>query len=549
MSTARCRHTTTDELTAAEAAAAKLFCTETAARVIDRCLQLHGGYGYINEYPIARLYADNRVTRIYGGTSEVMKMIIAKDMGLVIAIEDTVQALGAAGMSVARSLPDCRTHVRRTRRLELDGRVVFVTGAARGIGAEVARQAHSRGARVALVGRRLKPLQELASQLGEGAVAFDADVRDLDALQRAADATVARFGGIDVVVANAGIAPPSEPILTIDPAEFERTVDIDLLGQWRTVRATLPAVIERRGHILVVASIYSFVNGALNASYAASKAGVDQLTRALRVELAHHGATAGVAYLGFVETDLVGDVFAQEQVAEARSIMPEVAHQADPGRSSRPHARRRHRISCRDGGRAGLDPAAASAARRRRNADGRVHDRQPQAVPCDQPRRGNAGAMSLIAPQDAAFLLGETAAQPTHVAGLAIYELPPGAEPDYVSGLYRELLTHTAISPRLRQRPADPVGSLGNVWWTEEHDARRRVPRAACCASATRTGARTTGAGVPAARPDARQAPPAVGVLPDRGARGRPLRHLHQGASRALRRRRIHSAADPLAVG
>ncbi|MGH3433773.1 MAG: acyl-CoA dehydrogenase family protein, partial [Thermocrispum sp.] len=70
------------ELTAAEAASAKLFCTETASRVIDRCLQLHGGYGYITEYPIARLYTDNRVTRIYGGTSEVMKLIIAKNMGL-----------------------------------------------------------------------------------------------------------------------------------------------------------------------------------------------------------------------------------------------------------------------------------------------------------------------------------------------------------------------------------------------------------------------------------------------------------------------------------
>ncbi|QNP63416.1 acyl-CoA dehydrogenase family protein [Streptomyces genisteinicus] len=70
------------ELTAAEAASAKLFCTEVAHRVIDRCLQLHGGYGFMNEYPIARLYADNRVNRIYGGTSEVMKMIIAKDMGL-----------------------------------------------------------------------------------------------------------------------------------------------------------------------------------------------------------------------------------------------------------------------------------------------------------------------------------------------------------------------------------------------------------------------------------------------------------------------------------
>jgi alkylation response protein AidB-like acyl-CoA dehydrogenase len=70
------------ELTPAEAASAKLFCTEVAHQVIDRCLQLHGGYGYINEYPIARLYADNRVNRIYGGTSEVMKLIIAKDMGL-----------------------------------------------------------------------------------------------------------------------------------------------------------------------------------------------------------------------------------------------------------------------------------------------------------------------------------------------------------------------------------------------------------------------------------------------------------------------------------
>jgi acyl-CoA dehydrogenase len=70
------------ELTPAEAASAKLFCTEAAHRVIDRCLQLHGGYGFINEYPIARLYADNRVNRIYGGTSEVMKLIIAKDMGL-----------------------------------------------------------------------------------------------------------------------------------------------------------------------------------------------------------------------------------------------------------------------------------------------------------------------------------------------------------------------------------------------------------------------------------------------------------------------------------
>ncbi|MEU0844786.1 acyl-CoA dehydrogenase family protein [Streptomyces sp. NPDC005962] len=70
------------ELTAADAASAKLFTTERAAVVIDKCLQLHGGYGYMMEYPIARLYSDARVTRIYGGTSEVMRSIVAKSMGL-----------------------------------------------------------------------------------------------------------------------------------------------------------------------------------------------------------------------------------------------------------------------------------------------------------------------------------------------------------------------------------------------------------------------------------------------------------------------------------
>lgn len=215
-------------------------------------------------------------------------------------------------------------------RLDLHGKVVFVTGAGRGIGAEVARQAHAKGASLSLVGRRTAPLDQLVAELGDRAAAFEADVTDLDALQRAAAGTVERFGGIDVVVANAGIAPPSDTLLTIEPAAFEHTVDVDLLGQWRTIRATLPAVVERQGHILVVASIYAFFNGALNASYAASKAGIEQLARAARVELAHHGATAGVAYLGFVDTDLAADVFAQEQVEEARGAMPALFTKAIP---------------------------------------------------------------------------------------------------------------------------------------------------------------------------------------------------------------------------
>jgi acyl-CoA dehydrogenase len=70
------------ELTGVDAAKVKLFCTEVQGRVVDRCLQLFGGYGYVVDYPIARLYADARVARIYAGTSEVMKVIIAKSLGL-----------------------------------------------------------------------------------------------------------------------------------------------------------------------------------------------------------------------------------------------------------------------------------------------------------------------------------------------------------------------------------------------------------------------------------------------------------------------------------
>lgn len=224
-------------------------------------------------------------------------------------------------MVIGRILAGARDAVFGTNE-SLADRTVLVTGAARGLGAEVARQAHAADARVALVGRRLPPLEELATELGPRAIALEADVTDLAALERAARATVDAFGGIDLVVANAGIAPPSDTIRTIDPAAFERTIEVNLLGQWRTIRATLPAIVQSQGHILVVASIYAFMNGALNASYAASKAGVEQLVRALRVELAPTGATAGVAYLGFIETELAAEVFAQDQVARARAALP-----------------------------------------------------------------------------------------------------------------------------------------------------------------------------------------------------------------------------------
>src|SRR5262245_11655493 len=177
-------------------------------------------------------------------------------------IDETLRSLAGAATHRIRTLPLLGELFGGRTRLDLHGRVVFITGAARGLGAEIARQAHGRGAYVAVVGRRLDPLQELANGLGDRAAAFQADVTDFAALQGAARDTVHRFGGIDVVVSNAGVAPPSDTVASIEPAEFERTVDIDLLGQWRTIRATLPQVADRHGHVLVVGSIYAFFNGA-----------------------------------------------------------------------------------------------------------------------------------------------------------------------------------------------------------------------------------------------------------------------------------------------
>jgi NAD(P)-dependent dehydrogenase (short-subunit alcohol dehydrogenase family) len=193
---------------------------------------------------------------------------------------------------------------------DLNGKVALVTGAARGIGYETARQIHLRGASVAVVDLDAEQAREAAERIGERAIGIGADVTDHGAMQAAVAETVERFGGLDVAVANAGIA--SSRVATvrgIGSEEWERVFEVDLLGVWRTVRAALPQIVERKGHILVTGSVYSFFNGVLNSPYAVAKAGVEALGRGLRTELMPLGASAGVAYYGWVDTKLVQDAF------------------------------------------------------------------------------------------------------------------------------------------------------------------------------------------------------------------------------------------------
>ncbi len=193
---------------------------------------------------------------------------------------------------------------------DVHGRTVFITGAARGIGAAVAERLHARGANVALVGLEPERLEENAARLGERAAFFEVDVTDLEALEGAVAATVERFGSIDVAIANAGIAFTGT--LSRAPVEqVERTLAVNLLGVWRTDRAVIGEIVRSRGYLLNISSLAAVSHNALMGPYTCAKAGVEALTDALRMETAPSGARVGCAYFGFIDTDLVRAGFAR----------------------------------------------------------------------------------------------------------------------------------------------------------------------------------------------------------------------------------------------
>src|SRR5947209_2852769 len=201
-------------------------------------------------------------------------------------------------------------------RYELGGKVALVTGGARGIGFATARALVARGAAVAVVDLHEDAAARAASELHDSrALGIGADVTDRGAMQRAVATVVQRFGGLDVVVANAGIASRGATLRAMSPESCERVLDVNLMGVYRTVDVALPEIVRRRGHVVVVSSIYAFVNGMGAVPYAMAKAGVEQLGRALRVELVQHGASASVAYFGFIDTEMVHQAIDHDPLA------------------------------------------------------------------------------------------------------------------------------------------------------------------------------------------------------------------------------------------
>lgn len=213
-------------------------------------------------------------------------------------------------------------------RYDLTGKVALVTGAARGIGFATARALVARGASVVIVDLDAAAAERAAGQVHDvKALGLAADVTDRGAMQRAVATAVERFGALDVVVANAGIASRGATFRAMSTESGERVLDVNLMGVWRTVGAALPEIVRRQGHVVVISSVYAFTNGVGAVPYAMSKAAVEQFGRALRVELVQHGASASVAYFGFIDTEMVHQGIDNDPLVDKMlTLFPQVLH-------------------------------------------------------------------------------------------------------------------------------------------------------------------------------------------------------------------------------
>ena len=198
----------------------------------------------------------------------------------------------------------------------ISGRRVLITGAARGIGAATARRLNERGARLVLAGIEPEQLAKVAAECDD-ALAVLCDVRDREQVEAAVEAAVEHLGGLDVVIANAGVAAQL-PVLGGDVSVFERTLDVNLRGAYYTLRAAGPHIAHPNGYALAISSLAAAVHPPLLAAYSASKAGVEALGDALRIELASSGARVGVAYFAELDTDMTSRGFGTEAASKIR---------------------------------------------------------------------------------------------------------------------------------------------------------------------------------------------------------------------------------------
>jgi 3-oxoacyl-[acyl-carrier protein] reductase len=202
---------------------------------------------------------------------------------------------------------------------DLSGRSALVTGASGGIGGAIARQLHAQGARVVLTGRRREALDQLAQALGERALVLPADLAEPDAPERLIKAAE-DSGALDILVNNAGLTRDNLA-LRLKDEDWQTVLDVNLTAGFRLIRSALRGMVRRRyGRILNITSIVAVTGNPGQANYAAAKAGLIGMSKALAAEVAGRGITVNCIAPGFIETAMTGALGAEQRARLLQQI-------------------------------------------------------------------------------------------------------------------------------------------------------------------------------------------------------------------------------------
>ena len=213
----------------------------------------------------------------------------------------------------------------------LDGQVALVTGGGRGIGAGIARELTSAGARVAVAARSHEQVQAIADELG--ALAITADVSKRDDVESMVRETETVLGPIDLLVANAGIASESGPLWESNPDEWWHVLEVNVLGVYLCCRAVLPEMLERgKGRIVITASGAAYLPGSTNTAYSTSKAAVARLGETLAESLKDSPGRVFFFSPGLVQTEMTGN-FSDDAPWTPPELAPRLVHVLASGRA------------------------------------------------------------------------------------------------------------------------------------------------------------------------------------------------------------------------
>lgn len=208
-------------------------------------------------------------------------------------------------------------------RYDLTEKVVLITGGCGGIGAATGRELLRRGARLVVADIDPRTPDRSAALGADRVLGCVADVRDRSCLDEVVAQAVARFGRIDIVMANAGLLARAATLRNTPTADVAATLAVNVLGVVNTVAAGMDQVIDNRGQIVLISSVFAFINGMGTIPYAMSKAAVEQLGRGLRIELADHDVSVLTAYFSLVDTEMIQHGVDQDDVVtELLSNLP-----------------------------------------------------------------------------------------------------------------------------------------------------------------------------------------------------------------------------------